>query len=403
MTPRSLSFVGVVTGAVLWLSGCEAGMPAVEALVVTSDTIDGVPNISVAGEPPRWRLELLADLGQLGSRGEPFPDEFGFVSAIAVGPSTQLYVADLFASQITAFDSTGTYLSTIGRPGEGPGEFGQIFSIQWMGDLLATFDVEHGRIGFFRDGRWIESQPAVGSLTASPVTHRLYPVGADELYQWAYVVQDGVTRPSWRRHMPDSAARDVPRRALRAEPKFPDRVVCTLGRGFSWFEHPLATKSYGHPAPGANVYIALSDPYRVTTVTPGQDTVRVLRREVEGPPLSDERWAPLEERFDRWMEDKDASQCEPPALLRPERVPPIQSIQVSTNGELWVERAVEFELSPTGTIWEIFSHDGELLGSVPGLNHDRERTVPWIGEHHIAWVTREEFDLPRVYLARILR
>ncbi len=54
---------------------------------------------------------------------------FGNIQDIAVDSKNNLYVADVNFYHIKVFDSVGNYIRTIGRKGQGPGEFLQIVSI----------------------------------------------------------------------------------------------------------------------------------------------------------------------------------------------------------------------------------------------------------------------------------
>jgi hypothetical protein len=179
---------------------------------------------------------------------------------------------------------------------------------------------------------------------------------------------------------------------------FPDKVVCTRGRGFSWFDHPFVPRSVAHPARDNRSIVAITSRYEIGIMDTAYDTLRIIRRDVEPPRLGDEEWADITERFDDWLADKDVSACRPRSLERPATKPFIESLMVGVDGRIWVERNLE-----TGTLWEVFDPDGRLVGSVDGFDHDRQRTVPWLGEDRIAWVSRGPDDIPRVHLARIRR
>jgi hypothetical protein len=71
---------------------------------------------------------------------------------------------------------------------------------------------------------------------------------------------------------------------------------------------------------------------------------------------------------------------------------------VDVEGRIWVERNLE-----VGTLWEIFDAEGRLVASLDGFSHDRQRTVPWLSDHHVLWVTRDSSDVPHVHAARIRR
>lgn len=64
---------------------------------------------------------------------------------IAVGPDGTIFVADGGANNIKMFDANGTYLKTLGREGQGPGEFSFISSITVAGDNLVIRDSRNSR------------------------------------------------------------------------------------------------------------------------------------------------------------------------------------------------------------------------------------------------------------------
>ena len=101
------------------------------------------------------------------------PDEFGRVSAVALGPDGTVFVADDANSEIRVFGLDGAHLRTFGRDGEGPGEFRSLYSIAWFGDRLLTYDPHLGRIGeFSADGEWLGQRGTAGGWTGSPAQLR---------------------------------------------------------------------------------------------------------------------------------------------------------------------------------------------------------------------------------------
>lgn len=392
----ALAYGGVSTAGCVPMGSDEAS----SALSTSWDTVAGVEFVRSTGTPPTWTLDTLLNLGSVASpNGVPADDEFAWVSSVALGPNHELYVADLGTSEIRVFDLQGDLRRTIGREGSGPGEFEAIYSIQWLGDTLVTLDHENGRVGSFSPmGAWLHSEPFVGRLTDSPVTTRLYAAGSHELYVPAYRAADQVVQPIWRRYDPARLTEEWPRRSLPVVVSFLDKVVCTMGRGFSWFDHPYAARSLEHPAPGRQLYLATTDKYAIVLLNVDGDTVRIIERDAEMPTLNEQEWNRVHGRFEEWLEGKDRSQCRPPNLARPDNKPPIEGLMVDIPGRLWVEaNAAE------GTRWEVFDRDGRLIGSVNGFAHDRQRTVPWIGENYIAWVSRDELDVAHVYVASINR
>jgi len=255
-------------------------------------------------------------------------------------------------------------------------------------------DIGNGRTTrLSTSGEWLAQWTAAGRLVASPVDFRLYPVGPSEVYQWAYSSEEGLDVPVWRRYSA-MGVDEMPRVFPVVEQSFPDRVMCQMGRGFSWFPHPEAAVALAHPLPGRRSVIARTDLGSFAILNQSGDTLRVVRREAEEVAMTDQRWSAIAERFDAWLEDKDASQCEPRELTRPDFLPALRSVVVDVAGRIWVERTTW-----EGTVWEGYDDSGEPVGALPGLGHDRERTVPFFGDRFVAWVTRGEFDIPLVRVA----
>ena len=82
------------------------------------------------------------------------PDEFLFVylTDVAVNSKGDIYVSDRQLNEIRKFDKNGNYLSTLGRPGQGPGEFQSVSKISVNSrDEMIAFDNWTGRISIFSD------------------------------------------------------------------------------------------------------------------------------------------------------------------------------------------------------------------------------------------------------------
>ena len=72
--------------------------------------------------------------------------------------SRYIYVLDPTAFGIHRFDSRGRWLNTIGRPGDGPGEFRNPSAIGWLSDTLWVADQGLSRLSFFdQDGLFLRS------------------------------------------------------------------------------------------------------------------------------------------------------------------------------------------------------------------------------------------------------
>jgi len=82
------------------------------------------------------------------------PDEFlfAYLTDIAVNSKGDIYVSDRQLNEIRKFDKNGNYLSTLGHPGQGPGEFQSVSKIFVNShDEMIAFDNMMGRISVFSD------------------------------------------------------------------------------------------------------------------------------------------------------------------------------------------------------------------------------------------------------------
>lgn len=81
---------------------------------------------------------------------------------LAVNDEGDIYVLDYQAKHIKMFDSKGSYLYTIGAPGQGPGELQSPRNILWLRhDGLVVGDIN--RVSYFdHEGRFIKSTPMKG-------------------------------------------------------------------------------------------------------------------------------------------------------------------------------------------------------------------------------------------------
>ncbi len=359
------------------------------------DTLGGIEHVFVSGELAPFAVREIV---RFGGEGGPDHETFAFVSSVSLDSAGLVYVADLRRHRVTVHDTLGRLHRIIGRQGEGPGEFESLFSaVPYRGDL-AVLDVGNARVGLIAaDDTWRGQYPAMGSLSASPKTLRLYLVGPGEMYQWGHDVVDDITHPVWWPYEAGQREAAVARPTLPPpEGEIPARVVCTLGRGFSWFDHPLAPRSLSHPAPGGATHLATSDRYRVLTLSPQGDTVRILDRETPPVPLAEADWVSVHARFEQWLADKEGASCTPGELDRPARRPAIEALVVDPAGQLWMERAVQ-----GGTVWEGFDASGRLVASFTGFDYDREWTTPWIAGGLVAWVSTDALDVPTVHVGRI--
>ena len=122
-------------------------------------TIEKVDGVTVVKNPKQglWDSRENADLTIVKKRqiGElDGSEEFLFVDIadVTLNSKGDIYVADRRLNEIRKFNKDGEYLSTVGRKGQGPGEFQDIRTVSVnRNDDLIVFDGGLGRISVFTD------------------------------------------------------------------------------------------------------------------------------------------------------------------------------------------------------------------------------------------------------------
>ena len=108
----------------------------------------------------RRRIELVADL-LIAERGDDLHYVFGSrAPSVDVDAEGNIALAEPMprTGRVLVFDAAGDYIRTLGRSGQGPGEYLQPFAVEWTGDVLVVFDPGQSRLtrwsaaGEFIDG-----------------------------------------------------------------------------------------------------------------------------------------------------------------------------------------------------------------------------------------------------------
>jgi hypothetical protein len=113
---------------------------------------------------------------------------------IKCDPKGNIYVCDFKAGQIFKFDAGGKFLKSIGRPGQGPGEFNMPFNIATTSDRLFVYDMQNNRLcALTLDGIFVKSVPLMMS-EGRPEGMKSLPNG-DILIGWEKVYFGNQEKP----------------------------------------------------------------------------------------------------------------------------------------------------------------------------------------------------------------
>jgi hypothetical protein len=143
----------------LLAAACSPGTNTEPPRVVVSDSA-GIRIVSNhVPEAETASLAIREEL-RIGSLDGPEAYQLFQVRPMAAAPDGRLFVPLLRANEIRVFSESGEHLGTIGRTGEGPGEFTLLASVHVEGDLLFAMDWGMNRVTTFTlDGELVSTSP----------------------------------------------------------------------------------------------------------------------------------------------------------------------------------------------------------------------------------------------------
>lgn len=348
------------------------------------------PDAGTEGPSAQDRM-LTADFAEVyraGGRDAPDWAQFSRSGPVGFDGAGNLHILDPFASRVVVVDPDGRLVRTIGRSGEGPGEFRFPYLLAvWRDGALAVSDIGGGAIHLFGPGgdfvhtARMGTHPEVAVIRPDPSGDALYAQGssgpselddfsigridltADEvasapvLRAWRVSREDPPEEPSAEDFL-DSSGRVSAARMLMAGGAL-DGV---------FFEPTLR---WDILADGTIAY-ADSAAYAIRVVVPGGPEVDVLLRPIPPQAVSDRfRSAAIEGEIDRYtriLEDQggmpdDFREAIEERGFYPE-VSVIREMQSTWQGGLWVRRigGEPWEWDDHGPI-DVFGQDRGYVGT----------------------------------------
>ncbi len=415
---RTRQLILLATTTTFTLTACEADKdpPAAGPEVVIETIGDTTIVRTLSGSV--WGAEATlvpeVSIGELDGPGEYL---FGRIFSIAADDDLNVYVFDHQGQHVRVYDSLGTYVETLGRQGEGPGEFSRAEAIALLPDgRLVVRDPGNQRVEVFgpEPGQTEQWGYLVGGLySRSPlytdVNGRTYVETLDlsrDLHSGGgFVTHLVVMGPDGTQvdTLPEpSSDHEAP--TLTAEGGGTTTLAVPFSPVLQWTVHPS-----GHFLTG------LPSEYRIDLAR--DDGVLRIERSAEPVSVLDEERAHERERIDRRMRRRDPNwSWNGPAI--PQHKPFYSELLAGRDGRIWVRLSTEGhpvenesydpeDPSSMPVVWresvryDVFEPDGTYLGVVAPPDEFTPFVVPVFDGDHVWAVTRDELGVQRVVRFRI--
>ncbi|UCE02958.1 MAG: 6-bladed beta-propeller, partial [Candidatus Latescibacterota bacterium] len=308
---------------------------------------------------PELTLEL-EEMWTIGGDSDADGEFFGLITDIAIHPSGEIYLVDTQLSEVKVFTRDGEYLRTIGREGEGPGEFRRPRAL--------LFDPD-GNVGV------VQSRPSrVVMLTADgvPAEPLALPNPDDGGFR---ALQDGAFR---------GGSMVLLGRNFRRLDNALERTSALVrvdqnGNEIARYHHDSSVINMANPiveeegfdfpwtvAPNGNVYASLDRTYRVHVWGPDGGVERVIHVDYEPLLRTDSQIEERKEELASRIRFRGRRGGMGLKFDISDRERDIEWLEVAEDGHLWVLSSRGVHDLPTGVIghFDIFDSDGHLLQRV---------------------------------------
>jgi hypothetical protein len=340
---RHLAFVAIVTVA---LTACSDPLEFADWTIPVPEGTQTVEYGHVPHEERVQRIELVEELVIGG--GADSPAYFLYrPRGVAVDDDGRIYVADYGDHQVKVYDKAGTHLRSLGREGQGPGEFTGPGYLTVAGSLLVVNN--NGRLSY-----WDLEGNHVGDLVVGanmPLTMAglhdgtfvvRYPILDDERRQFAVPAR-------W-----DTEGEELTRYPPLGDPPpifYPSREAeVRIGLSVAPAVPAVATD------PTGRIYTTPSDRYQVFAFDAKGKMVLSLRVAYPARPVSrDEIERAMDVVRQRFPEAAEGT------LDWPKNEPALTKILVDGHGHLYVFPYVPAGLEPEERPVDVYGKDGERL------------------------------------------
>lgn len=384
------------------LAACSADKPP--RVTARIDTLPGGIVRTLSDAPvgwsdsaDAWKLVLTHEIQPPeGDSGELFDPQ-----DLAMNERGEIFVKDQKPSVIKVFDAAGNYIRSIGREGDGPGEFRVAF-LAVRGDTLITQDPQNSRITTFN------AQTGMMLSTWRSTCCYWFPIALDGQGRVAfYAMGEDSTRPNDQaivRGRLDGSGIDTAWATQRPRDNNKAWTV-TQGKQMQFMMAvPYQTDDVHGIDPVGSLISGWNGEYMLRTTRNGRDTVALFGRTWTPEPVTGvERSAMVEKRIQE-QEGNGVPKDVLRAAFKPEYIPSTKPSFVSIESDPAGNRWLRLESGDTLAVhYDVFDSAGRWLGpvAVPMSQWGNPYQRPAWGRDRVAVIGEGDDGRPMVRVFRI--
>ena len=346
------------------------------------------------------------------------PYQLHRVSGAVRLPDGRIVIANGGSNELRYFTADGRHLRSVGREGDGPGEFRFMRRIWRLpGDSILVSSMMPPRLSLFdEEGTFVRTVDPTGrpSDGASPP---LLAMAGLRMPPLAGRLADGtlVAHGSVETGTPASGISRPPTVVILLTPgsDATDTIATLPGterdirinqQGGQIASIEMRSVHFGrssHLAVAADrIYAGANDTYEIGVYVPGAGLTRLIRRMRPNRPVTKAIIEEIRRRnLENARDDNARRQIERQLAETtfPETMPAYSGLRTDAAGRLWV---MDYTTSGEENRWDVFEPDGRWLGTV--VLPDRLDPTE-IGEDYVLGIVRDELGVERVRLHRIVK
>lgn len=393
---------GLLVGTALALAGCGDARRGAETVAVRDSAgIRVVESTAPAwADGEGWTLSAEPALRIGVAEGDP-AHQFGAVAGAVRLADGGIAVADRQSGEVRYYDAAGRHVRTVGRKGQGPGEFARIGWLRTAGDSLVVGDPGSSRVTVLAPGGGVVRTTSMADDTSGRRPRPLAPLPGGAVLAMLGSAFDPVRAASGARDTVTYLRQPGDGGAPVALGRFPgtERLVRLGENSIDVMDVPFGRRDHV-AVHGDGFYYGSADAPEVGRYGADGRLVRLQRwggapREVT--PADVERY--------RERAVAAASPAARPGVERgladlpfPKAMPAYAGILADPAGHLWVREYTPEEDAPAR--WSVFDPGGRLLGT---LETPARFRVTDVGDDYVLGVWRDELDVEQVHLYRLER